>query len=234
MTVRSEHPCNASFGVGVPPKIIAQPAHLSTKHKAHSTPHPIVMSRIQPLRPLLRAFAAPRPFLSRPSVRYNSAIPAAAPTSQRAADLAAVEAVTESDSAQPGAPDPLRPSHVAPSKSKTLKTNASQKVADKAKANTVPFTPATQPQIPLTPPLYHVGRSKTKNLPVYTDYKRGGNLHQTYVRKLTGDLQALRDELQSWLQKKDADITINTLTGMVVVKGHCKPQIEEFLKARGF
>ena len=190
------------------------------------------MSRIQPLRPLLRAFAAPRPFVSRPCVRYNSAIPAAAPTSQRAADLAAVEAVTESDSAQPGAPDPLRPSHVAPSKSKTLKTNASQKIADKA--NTVPFTPATEPQIPLTPPLYHVGRSKSKNLPIYTDYKRGGNLHTTTVRKITGDLQQLRDELQSWLKKKDADVTINTLTGNVVVKGHCKPQIEELLKARGF
>lgn len=190
------------------------------------------MSRIQPLRPLLRAFAAPRPFVSRPSVRYNSAIPAAAPNSQRAADLAAVEAVTESDSAQPGAPDPLRPSHVAPSKSKTLKTNASQKIADKA--NTVPFTPATEPQIPLTPPLYHVGRSKSKNLPIYTDYKRGGNLHTTTVRKITGDLQQLRDELQSWLRKKDADVTINTLTSNVVVKGHVKPQIEEFLKARGF
>lgn len=190
------------------------------------------MSRIQPLRPLLRAFAAPRPFFSRPSVRYNSAVPAAAPTSQRAADLAAVEAVTESDSAQPGASDPLRPSHVAPSKSKTLKANASQKIADKA--NTVPFTPATQPQIPLTPPLYHVARSKSKNLPVYTDYKRGGNLHLTTVRKITGDLQPLRDELQSWLQRKDADVTINALTRTVVVKGHFKPEIEDFLKARGF
>lgn len=190
------------------------------------------MSRIQPLRPLLRAFAAPRPFLSRPSVRYNSAIPTAAPTSQRAADLAAVEAVTESDSAQPGAPDPLRPSHVAPSKSKTLKTTASQKSA--AKANTVPFTPATQPQMPVSPPLYHVARSKTNNLPVYTDFKRGGNLHLTSVRKITGDLQQLRDELRSWLQKKDEDVTINTLTRVVVIKGHCKPRVEEFLKARGF
>ena len=165
------------------------------------------MSRIQPLRPLLRAFAAPRPFLSRPSVRYNSAIPTAAPTSQRAADLAAVEAVTESDSAQPGAPDPLRPSHVAP---------------------------ATQPQMPVSPPLYHVARSKTNNLPVYTDFKRGGNLHLTSVRKITGDLQQLRDELRSWLQKKDEDVTINTLTRVVVIKGHCKPRVEEFLKARGF
>ncbi|KAJ4982614.1 mitochondrial large ribosomal subunit l49, partial [Stagonosporopsis vannaccii] len=148
------------------------------------------------------------------------------PSSPRAAALAAVEAVTESDSAQPGAQDPLRPAHAAPSKSHALKTAARA-------AKTVPFTPATQPQMPQAPPRYHVARSANKNLPVYTDYKRGGNLHLTTVRKVTGDLHALRDELRTWLAKKDDDVKVNTLTQHVVVKGHHKDTIAEFLRGRG-
>lgn len=182
------------------------------------------MSRIAPPSTLLRAFAAPRTAVYR-CARYTTA-PATATPPSRAADLAAVEAVTESDSAQPGAEDPLRPAHAAPSRSKSLKSAART-------AKTVPFTPATEPQMPLSPPRYHVARSASKNLPVYTDYKRGGNLHLTTVRKVTGDLQALRDELRTWLSKKDEDVKINPLTQHVVVKGHHKEKIADFLRGRG-
>lgn len=176
---------------------------------------------------LLRAFAAPRAATHRACLRYSTAPPTPLTSSaDRAADLAAVEAVTESDSAQPGAPDPLRPAHRAPSKSKNLKTVART-------AKTVPFTPATQPQIPLSPPTYHVARSSKGNMPVYTDKKRGGNLRLTTVRKITGDLHALREELQMWLSKKEQDVTVNTLTGHVIVKGHDSGRIAEFLTARG-
>lgn len=186
------------------------------------------MSRMQPSMALFRALTAPRPATYRCALRYSTAAPATSPSSARAADLAAVEAVTESDSAQPGAEDPLRPAHTSPaaSKSKSLKTSSRT-------AKTVPFTPATQPQIPVSPPRYHVARSANKNLPIYTDYKRGGNLHLTTVRKITGDLHALRDELKAWLAKKDEDVKINALTGHVIVKGHHTGQIAEFLKARG-
>lgn len=192
------------------------------------------MSRIQPSMSLFRAFAAPRAAVAfRPALRYSTAAPSTSTStststssSARAADLAAVEAVTESDSAQPGAEDPLRPAHSAPSKSKNLKTASRT-------AKTVPFTPATQPQIPHSPPRYHVARSANKNLPIYTDYKRGGNLHLTTVRKITGDLHALRTELRDYLAKKDEDVKINQLTGHVVVKGHHTGKIAEFLKARG-
>ncbi|KAF3033820.1 hypothetical protein E8E12_003982 [Didymella heteroderae] len=186
------------------------------------------MSQIVPSMSLFRALTAPRAAAYRCAARYSTAAPSTASSSARAADLAAVEAVTESDSAQPGAEDPLRPAHAnPPSKSKILK--------DAAKARkTVPFTPATEPQMPLSPPRYHVSRSANKNLPIYTDFKRGGNLHLTTVRKITGDLQALRDELRAWLSKKDEDVKINTLTQQVIVKGHHKEKIEEFLKGRGF
>lgn len=55
----------------------------------------------------------------------------------------------------------------------------------------------------------------------------------TTVRKITGDLSALRDELRVFLNKKNEDVKINTLTGHVIVKGHHNVEIAEFLKARG-
>ncbi|KZM25018.1 uncharacterized protein EKO05_0009475 [Ascochyta rabiei] len=191
------------------------------------------MARIQRPLSLFRACTAPRPATHRAALHYTTTARAQTqtqtqPPASRAADLAAAEAITESDSAQPAAADPLRPSHpsISNSKSKNLKTAARA-------SKTVPFTPATQPQLPLAPPRYHVARSANKNLPIYTDYKRGGNLHLTTVRKITGDLHALRDELQAWLAKKEDHVKVNSLTGHVVVKGHHTSSIAEFLKARG-
>ncbi|KAF2869032.1 mitochondrial large subunit ribosomal protein-domain-containing protein [Massariosphaeria phaeospora] len=89
------------------------------------------------------------------------------------------------------------------------------------------------PQIELPPPKYHIARTASKNLPIYTDYKRGGNLHLTTVRKITGDMAALRDELRVFLNKKDEDVKVNTLTAHVIVKGHHHVDIAEFLKSRG-
>jgi large subunit ribosomal protein L49 len=53
------------------------------------------------------------------------------------------------------------------------------------------------------------------------------------VRKITGDLSALRDELRVFLNKKNEDVKINSLTQHVIVKGHHVPQVTEFLRARG-
>lgn len=93
--------------------------------------------------------------------------------------------------------------------------------------------PTSDASSQLSPARYHVARSRSDNIPVYSDYKRGGNLHQTTVRKITGDLQALRDELKLYLDKQDKDIRVNVLTKHVVVKGHHVPEVIEYLKARG-
>jgi large subunit ribosomal protein L49 len=55
----------------------------------------------------------------------------------------------------------------------------------------------------------------------------------TTIRRITGDLTALRDELRVFLNKKNEDVKINSLTQQVVVKGHHKPEIFDFLTARG-
>jgi large subunit ribosomal protein L49 len=138
----------------------------------------------------------------------------------RAADLAAAEALTESDSAQPPEPKPDLPSQRAPTPTSNPKKPSR--------------TPPSAPTIKLPPPKYHVARTAQKNLPIYTDFKRGGNLHLTTVRKITGDAAMLRDELAKLLDKKEGEVTINNVNGHVTVKGHhVKERIAEFLEQRG-
>ena len=43
---------------------------------------------------------------------------------------------------------------------------------------------AESPNLP-----FFIKRSKFNNLPVYSDYKRGGNYKLTVIRKIKGDLQ---------------------------------------------
>jgi large subunit ribosomal protein L49 len=217
----------------------------------------------------------------------------------RAADLAAAEAVTEADSAQPAAPEPALttpktqdgaapPKQAEPRKKKKPKWTQSEyaekraasdelrareveasllRVKEKSrkpgwwaphlrkpKARTpeveateaatprtvIPPKPkepkpmrAPTPKLELPPVKYHVSRSSEKNYPVYTDFKRGGNLHITTIRKITGDLSALRDELRVFLNKKDGEVRINDLTQQVIIKGHHVDQVTKFLQARG-
>lgn len=55
----------------------------------------------------------------------------------------------------------------------------------------------------------------------------------TTVRKITGDLQQLRDDLRAVLNVKEEDVKINQLTRHVIVKGHYVPQVMAFLTSRG-
>lgn len=70
----------------------------------------------------------------------------------------------------------------------------------------------------LRPLSYHVYRTASQQLPVYHLAKRGGNLHQTRVRKIEGDIRALRDDLQRALSLKEEHIVINQLTRHIIIK----------------
>ncbi|KAL1800222.1 mitochondrial 54S ribosomal protein mL49 [Alternaria dauci] len=181
------------------------------------------MPRLPSLLPLLRPLAAPRAVACRQHARFSTPSSELPPTpstpheAQRAAGLAAAESLTEGDSAQPPQPKPTLPSK---------HPRADNKPTQKPKTSRAP-------KLSLPPPKYAVSRSANKNLPIYTDYKRGGNLHLTTVRKITGDISALRDELRVFLNKKNEDVKINSVTQHVIVKGHHSGEIAEFLKARG-
>ena len=80
---------------------------------------------------------------------------------------------------------------------------------------------------------YFVHRTASSNLPVYLLTKSGGNLKQTIVRKLEGDIAILRDQLREFLKiEKKEDIKINPLTKHVVIKvrsaiwtSHCEANV---------
>jgi hypothetical protein len=90
-------------------------------------------------------------------------------------------------------------------------------VTDKIRA------PSLQPELSptnaaLRPLPYHVHRTASQGLPVYHLAKRGGNLHQTRVRKVDGDLEALKDDLQQALGLKKEDVVINRLSRQIIIK----------------
>ncbi|KAJ4365923.1 54S ribosomal protein img2, mitochondrial [Neocucurbitaria cava] len=191
---------------------------------------------------------------SAPSLPPNASAeaPSTPQQAQRAADLAAAEAITESDSAQPPEPKPTLPSQRLPKTPKSQPTTATPSSKPQSAFQAQKFRPESRTQkalrlrnsasnppsssttpkqalkIELPPPKYHVSRSATKNLPIYTDYKRGGNLRLTTVRKITGDASALRDELRVLLNKREGEVSVNGLTGHVVVKGHCAGRLRGF------
>ncbi|KAI0998815.1 hypothetical protein K3495_g9380 [Podosphaera aphanis] len=81
---------------------------------------------------------------------------------------------------------------------------------------------------------YVVRRTPSDKLPVYQLSKNGGNKKITKIRKVEGDIAALRDEIREAFGLTDRECTINQLTGHILVKGHRRQQIFKFLEERNF
>ncbi|KAF2260972.1 Img2-domain-containing protein [Lojkania enalia] len=175
--------------------------------------------------------------------------------SSEAAEQASTEASTEADSAQSSAPKPILPSKL-PNSGKPEKSKKPGKGANSTKSYKAEEDAATcrieapesehkatkEEEKPsalelniseLGPARYYVERTRNKNLPIYSDYKRGGNLHLTIIKNITGDIEALRDEVQEFLNKKSKDVTVNTTTRHVIIKGFHMPEVRHILEKRG-
>jgi len=99
-----------------------------------------------------------------------------------------------------------------------------------ASSLTVQSLPAKSP-----PPLaYHVHRTASQQLPIYHLAKRGGNLHQTRIRKIEGDVELLRNEIRTALGLDEGVVVINRLTGHIIIKGWYRDRIKKFLEDRQF
>ncbi|EOD48108.1 putative mitochondrial large ribosomal subunit protein [Neofusicoccum parvum UCRNP2] len=81
---------------------------------------------------------------------------------------------------------------------------------------------------------YFVQRTPSNLLPVYNTAKRGGNLKQTKLRKISGDVKRLRDDLKAYLDLSDKEIVINQLTQNIIAKGNHRLQIIKFLESKKF
>lgn len=82
-----------------------------------------------------------------------------------------------------------------------------------------PIKPDPPPIPDINEPLaYHIYRTPSKQLPVYHLAKRGGNLQQTKLRKIDGDLMKLKLDLQQALGLRQEEISINQLTRHIIIK----------------
>jgi len=81
---------------------------------------------------------------------------------------------------------------------------------------------------------FFVGRTKSKQLPIYESKKRGGNLLITTVNHISGDFQKLNKQLQQRLDVTSAAITIKQENNKILIKGHHKSAIKEFLEEKKF
>jgi len=55
-------------------------------------------------------------------------------------------------------------------------------------------------------------------MPVYLLSKRGGNLKQTKLRRIEGDINVLRSDLQQALGVDEKDVVINQLTKQIIIR----------------
>ncbi|KFY14928.1 hypothetical protein V492_02316 [Pseudogymnoascus sp. VKM F-4246] len=97
-------------------------------------------------------------------------------------------------------------------------------------------TEATSAASSSTQPLeYRVSRTPSAQLPIYLLAKRGGNLKQTRVKKIEGNIAQLREDLKVALGiEEDREIQVNHLTRHIIVKGHRKPEVAKFLEEHKF
>lgn len=70
----------------------------------------------------------------------------------------------------------------------------------------------------IAPLPYHVHRTASQLLPIYHLAKRGGNLRQTRIRKIQGDINVLKDELRIALGLEQERFFINKINGHIIIK----------------
>ncbi|EED19428.1 mitochondrial large ribosomal subunit L49, putative [Talaromyces stipitatus ATCC 10500] len=99
-------------------------------------------------------------------------------------------------------------------------------------------TQAQTAPLQLTNLPYFVRRTPSNKLPVYLETKAGGTKRLTKIQKTEGDLEALKSDLAKALNletgSKKPEITINSTTGHIIVKGWRKDEIQKFLIERNF
>lgn len=88
--------------------------------------------------------------------------------------------------------------------------------SSEASASTSTSSPTAPSQSSLE---YRVSRTPSAQLPIYLLAKRGGNLKQTRVKKIEGNIAKLREDLKVALGiEEDREIQVNHLTRHIIVK----------------
>lgn len=91
---------------------------------------------------------------------------------------------------------------------------------------------------------FKISRTPSANLPIYESTKSGGSKHITTIRKITGDLDQLADQVRKALRldqhivdvrgRRKETVAINRTTRHVVVRGWRGPEIKKWAEFVGF
>ncbi|WOO80989.1 54S ribosomal protein IMG2, mitochondrial [Vanrija pseudolonga] len=89
-------------------------------------------------------------------------------------------------------------------------------------------------------PKYIVERTSTGQLPVYSDFRNGGNA-TTVVRRVKGNVLALRQDLANYLAdghidpiSKPPSVVIKPTSKQIEVRGRWVEEVKGWLEMRGF
>ncbi|KAL8278037.1 hypothetical protein RQP46_009497 [Phenoliferia psychrophenolica] len=96
----------------------------------------------------------------------------------------------------------------------------------------IPSTSTLPPTPALSTPAYSIKRTSSGFLPVYMDVKSGGQRLTTIVRKVDGDLNALRRDLTEAMP--NIQVYTKPAARQVVLRGDWVQETKEWLGERGF
>ncbi|KAG9657395.1 hypothetical protein KCU95_g15820, partial [Aureobasidium melanogenum] len=194
------------------------------------------MSFLQPAMPSLRLLAVPRSVAVRQCLRFSTSTIRSDVYTPPSVDPNLVASRTASPSYPPTSLKSIPRPLVSHASHRTSQPTKVRNYPDRQPQKDIAVSEAPAlPESEIAPNLpYFVTRTPSNELPIYTLRKRGGNMRLTRVKKIDGNIDALRDALQVELGVPEAECVINRLTNHVMIKGWHKPRIEAFLKARNF
>lgn len=113
-----------------------------------------------------------------------------------------------------------------PSTTSTTTSTSTPSPPPQSTSTTASASASASPSSPIPPTApqaltksYQISRTNTHNLPVYLLSKRGGNLKQTRIRRIEGDIKVLREDLQAALGVvDDKEVAINPVSRQIIVK----------------
>ncbi|KAK0610170.1 hypothetical protein B0T17DRAFT_473272, partial [Bombardia bombarda] len=122
---------------------------------------------------------------------------------------------------------------VVPSPTATPRTSTRKTKSRLPLRKPTPPPPAPPPE-DRPPPPFVVSRTPSKLFPIYHLTKRGGNQKLTIIKKVDGDRTVFTHWLAHDLGLELDKITILTPSNNIVVSGHRKGLIAEWLEKYGF
>ncbi|KAJ2612372.1 mitochondrial large ribosomal subunit [Coemansia sp. RSA 1365] len=101
--------------------------------------------------------------------------------------------------------------------------------------STLTKTPAesetSQPAQSITYP-YYIRRTRFQSLPVYTEIRNGRTRKLTILRRIDGDLGALRADISKALDEES--VVVKAISRQLVIKGDRSTELRKWLTEKGF